>query len=221
MDEELRKKINKLILRYRNGDPEAERLLIKSYKKKIKFYVYYKNVWLKEIKDIENLIEEIMSKLLNWFLNHYIEKSDKSVVYNLVRRECALQGNKDKREPAYGVYNLEADSKNDFTNRSNLTIQKEILNSIDVSSHGKLDSAENKILFNVSFYSILSKCLMTLSEPQQKALDQRFFLERTYKEIGQSLDKSNVAAFNYCKSGLENLRKCLNKHGIFSTGDFL
>ena len=220
MDERLRQRINELINRFRNGDKEAEELLQERYKRRIKLYVY-RNVWSQEIKDLDDLIEIILFKLFKWFINNYIVKSEKSVIYNLVRRECASQGKKDKREPLYGVEPFEADSKNDSNNGSNLPIHKEILNSVNVIADGDPDCADKMILFKVSFYSILSKCLKPLSERQQKALHHRFFLDRTYKEIGQSLNTSNVTALKDCKSGLESLRKCLNKHGIFSTGDLL
>ena len=81
MKEETRQQINELIYRFRSGDKESESLLYERYKKRVQIYAK-KNVWFNELKDYENLIEDILHKLFEWFTRYEIKKSDKAVVYN-------------------------------------------------------------------------------------------------------------------------------------------
>jgi DNA-directed RNA polymerase specialized sigma24 family protein len=221
MDKALRKKINKYIYRLKKGDKEAEEILYTMYIGKIRLYVY-RNVWIPEIKDPESLIEDIWVKLRVWFLgkSNYIKKNDKAVVYNIVRRECAAIAKKNIREPIYGT----DPSKNDYSDNDDKIkpkFHKEILKSITSKSQENSANTELNINFKVSFYKILSNCLKELNERQKNVLDGYFGQFRTFEEIGKSISKTNVTAFNDCRKALESLRRCFNRYGIYSTGDLL
>jgi DNA-directed RNA polymerase specialized sigma24 family protein len=221
MDEVLRKKINKYIYRLKQGDIEAERILHEMYIKKIETYVH-RNVWIIELKDPENLIKDIWLKLRDWFFkkSNYIEKNDTAVVYNIVRRECAASAKKNIREPRYGI----DPSKNDYpTNDDKIKpkFQREILKDIIRRSQENSANSEHSTNFKLSFYKILSNCLRELSERQKNVLDGYFFQHSTFEEIGKSISKTNVTAFNDCRKALKSLRRCFYRHGIYSIGDLL
>jgi DNA-directed RNA polymerase specialized sigma24 family protein len=217
MDEDLRKEINDLIYKLREGDSKAWNNLYMLYKRRVKLFVQ-KNPWLNEIKDTELLIENIMLKLHEWFLKHEIEKSDTSVVYYLVKRECANQGKKDKREPSYGI-DRRSYYRSKNQNPSEHGLQNDNLKRIKGSCPKKREGIKNDWTMRVNFRLILSKCLKQLSERQVSVLDYYIFKGYTFKEIGILINKTDVTAFNEYNKGLKKLLRCFHEHGIYSIGE--
>lgn len=220
MKEETRQQINELIYRFRSGDKGAELFLYERYKKRVQFYVY-KNVWFNELKDYENLIEDILQKLFNWFKDNKIEKSDKAVVYNLVRRECASQGRKDKREIAS---NFETTSSKDGNpqrvgNKYLDGISEKISN--DNLSDERIFFSKPRIdpILELNLSAILSKCVKNLTKQQQKVLDLYIYHGYTYAEIGGIINRSNVTAHNNTKKAINSLKACFRSHGINTLSD--
>ena len=213
MKEETRQQINELIYRFRSGDKESESLLYERYKKRVTFYVY-KNVWFKDLKDSENLIEDILRKLFEWFTRYEIRISDKAVIYNLVRRECDSQGRKDKREPTSKVGNTE-----ERVNKGILENSDKIFN--DNLSENRVFFSKPRIdpIFKLNLSVILSKCLKKLTEKQQKVLDLYIFHGYTYEEIGKIIDRSNVTAYNITIKAINSLKSCFRNHGINTLSD--
>ena len=203
MKDDLRIYINQLIYKFRGGDKKAEKKLFKRYYPRIKMYVY-KNVWISELKDPEDLMNNIWLKLRDWFSSNDIRASEKVVIYNIVRSNCERQARKDKREISFGDTE---ENQNDYF---------DFFNSIrDRKSQKDLE----KNVLKASFYKILSLCLENLTERQRKVINYYFFSDYTYEKIGELLSVSNVTAFNDCKRGLSNLKSCFQSHGVFSLGD--
>ena len=95
MNEELRNQINALIVRLRQGDRDAEEKLNGRYVPKIRFYVH-NNVWHNDIKDPENLVQDIWLKLRTWFNENFIKESEKNCYIQSGPK--FLPGTSDKRQ---------------------------------------------------------------------------------------------------------------------------
>lgn len=223
MDPNLRKQINVWIFQLRGGDKKAEQKLYERYYKRIQLYVY-KNVWAPEIKDLENLVANIWLKLKDWFMQHYIEKSEQTVVYNQVRSLCRSVGQKDKHEPTYGREPLKthfSDKEEKKDDEPLLPIHFEIFEKIFISKSGHVNVVEKEVTFKARFYYILSKCLSFLNDRQRNVINWFFYHGYNFVEIGRIIGTSNVTAGNECRKALENLRRCFNRHNIHSVEDLI
>jgi len=220
LKEETRQQINELIYRFRSGDKESESLLYERYKKRVQIYAK-KNVWFNELKDYENLIEDILHKLFEWFTRYEIKKSDKAVVYNLVRRECAAQGRKDKRETASNFEPVSSMVGNteERGNKVILETSEKIFNDNFRTDQPFLSKPRITPILKLNMSIILSKCLKYLTEQQQKVLDLRIFHGYTFEETGKIINRSNVMAFNITKKAINSLKSCFRDHGINSLSD--
>jgi RNA polymerase sigma factor (sigma-70 family) len=212
MNEELRKKINKLIILFRDDCESAEKKLYQRYFPRIQFYVLH-NRWSTNIKDLDNAMMQCWMRLRNWFLGHQIEKSDRQVIYNTVRSVCNQIAVKDNREISHENAVSSIDEKL-------IAELPEMIQGNSVSWQSLTDNPENLTLQSNS-RKILSRCLKRLSDRQQKAIDFRFFRDLNYREMGDLLGITRQSAFKNCKDTLSSLLNCLNEHGIYSVGDLI
>jgi len=225
MNKELVNQINALITRLRQGDRDAENALNGRYVPRIRFYVY-RNVWYSDIKDPENLVQDIWLKLRAWFKENFIKRSEIAVVFNLVRSSCRDQARKDKREIAYGKepYRSGFTAKEDDQNKAKeplLPVHKELLIKRFAYDYGNVNVPEKIKTFEARSKNILSKCLRNLSPTQQVVIDLRFYQEYIYADIGDRIGVATERAYQVCEEALGILQRCFRRHNIRSVGDLL
>ena len=225
MNEELRNQINALIVRLRQGDRDAEEKLNGRYVPKIRFYVH-NNVWHNDIKDPENLVQDIWLKLRTWFNENFIKESEKTVIFNLVRSSCRGQAIKDKREISYeeeldrSSFTAKKDGQNK-DKRPLLSHHTALLRKRFAYDYGNVNVPEKTRTFKARFKNILSKCLRNLSPTQQRVIDLYCHQEYTYNEIGNKIGVTTERAFQICRNALGRLNRCFRRHNIRSVGDLL
>jgi RNA polymerase sigma factor (sigma-70 family) len=214
-------KINRLIVRLRQGDQEAEILLYNECISRIRIYVHY-NVWTPDVKDPENLIQEVWLKLKGWFVHNDVISSEKSVIFNQVRSLCRSQALKDKREPDSGNEPLKDpgfDKESGGKDKDSPSVHEEIFKNIFVNEYGHSNVPEKERLFLARFKATLSKCLKNLTDRQCDVINKRFYLGMTLQEIGDTIGTTLQAARDECNKAIGKLKRCFQRNNIRSVGD--